>query len=304
MTQEGKYSQQRSVPRFVLYGEKLDDWRGWFVNIEHLGDRCSDRGWKIEPHAHPGFGQLMFLRSGRGTVLVEDEQWTFASPCVIVLPKHTVHGFHYDTDCDGWVLTIEASYLSQVVSKLPEFSWLWSEARLMSFDRNDELWEGVQAQLRSLDQEVERRRIGHVLAAEMMLTSLFLSLVRSQTESAVDTVAATEAKYIDQFNDLVERYFRQGWKVKDYADVMGISLTQLRSICIAATGKPPIKLIHDRSITEAKRLLIFSDMTVEQITSWLCMSSPSYFTRFFKKETGQAPSHFRSESRAVGTPTE
>ncbi|MEM8935725.1 MAG: AraC family ligand binding domain-containing protein, partial [Pseudomonadota bacterium] len=143
-----EHSPVTDVPRFILYGEGLDEWRGWFVNIEHLADRCSDRGWRIEPHAHPGFGQLMFLRSGRGTLQVEDQQRSFSSPCVIVLPKHTVHGFQYDTDCDGWVLTIEASYLSQILDKLPEFRRLWSEQRLIEFDRGGEIWSDVYTQLK------------------------------------------------------------------------------------------------------------------------------------------------------------
>ncbi|MEM8935612.1 MAG: helix-turn-helix domain-containing protein, partial [Pseudomonadota bacterium] len=150
----------------------------------------------------------------------------------------------------------------------------------------------------ALDREVERRDLGHILAAEMMLTSLFLSLVRSQNDSAVGAVAIGEARLIDQFNELIERYFRQGWKVKDYADVLGVSITQLRSACTDSTGKSPMKLVHDRLITEAKRQLIFSDMTMEEISFWLGMSSAAYFTRFFKKETGQPPSEFRIVSRA------
>ncbi|MEM8921246.1 MAG: helix-turn-helix domain-containing protein, partial [Pseudomonadota bacterium] len=150
------------------------------------------------------------------------------------------------------------------------------------------------SQLRNLDREIERRGVGHTLASEMILTSMFIRLVRTK-ERAVDQLASVaDNKTLDQLKELIERHFRHEWKVKDYADVLGLSVGKLRSVTMRTTGKSPIKLVHDRIITEAKRQLIFGEMTIEQIASWLGMSSPAYFTRFFKKETGQSPSHFRT----------
>jgi AraC family transcriptional activator of pobA len=50
-------------------------------------------------------------------------------------------------------------------------------------------------------------------------------------------------------------------------------------------------------ITEAKRNLIFGDMTMEQIAYWLGFTDAAYFTRFFRKEVGQTPSQFRIAAR-------
>jgi AraC family transcriptional activator of pobA len=78
--------------------------------------------------------------------------------------------------------------------------------------------------------------------------------------------------------------------------MMGVSLVQLRAACAAATGQSPTKMIHARVITEAKRNLIFGDMTMEQIAYSLGFSDAAYFTRFFRKEVGQ-PSQFRLAAR-------
>ena len=50
-------------------------------------------------------------------------------------------------------------------------------------------------------------------------------------------------------------------------------------------------------ITEAKRSLIFGDMSIEQIAYWLGFLDTAYFTRFFRKEVGQSPSQFRLAAR-------
>ncbi len=286
------------VPQFLLYGELPQSQETWFVNIEHLADRCRDRGWKIEPHAHPGFGQVMFVRSGRGLVTLEDRNVPFDSPFVLLLPTHCIHGFNYEVDTDGWVLTIEATYLRQINSRLSEFSQLWAQPCTIALDRDSDKASEFHRTLRRLEQEVESKAVGHVVAAEALLTSLFLMLVRCSSTDSSDAAGATrnEMRLVDHFRELIDRHYRQGWQVQDYASVLGVSLAQLRAACVAATGQHPIKLVHACIVTEAKRNLIFGEMSVEQVAYWLGFSDPAYFTRFFKKETGKTPSQFRKHS--------
>lgn len=51
--------------------------------------------------------------------------------------------------------------------------------------------------------------------------------------------------------------------------------------------------INKQKITEAKRLLLFSDLTLSQIADFLSFSSQSYFQSVFKKMTGITPSEYR-----------
>ncbi len=286
------------VPQFLLYGERPEAHEPWFVNIEHLADRCRDRGWRIEPHAHPRFGQVMFARSGRGVITLEDRSVPFESPFVLLLPPHCVHGFNYEVDTDGWVLTIEATYLRQINGRLSEFSQLWSQPRTVPLDRDSDEATEFHRTLRRLEREVESKAVGHVVAAEVLLTSLFLMLVRCSGSDNPDHAGVTrnEMRLVDQFRELIDRHYRQDWQVQDYASVLGVSLAQLRAACVIATGQHPIKLVHACIITEAKRNLIFGEMSIEQIAYWLGFSDPAYFTRFFKKETGKTPSQFRKSS--------
>lgn len=284
------------IPQFLLYGEQPEAHRPWFVNIEHLADRCRDRGWQIEPHAHPGFGQVMFARSGRGVVALEGRSVPFESPFVLLLPPHYVHGFDYQVDTDGWVLTIEIAYLRQINSRLPEFSQLWSQPRTISLDRDSDEATEFHRTLKRLEREVESKAVGHVLAAEVLLTSLFLMLVRCSGFVNAETGATrNERRLVERFQNLIDRHYRQGWQVQDYASVMGVSIVQLRAACVAVTGQHPIKMIHSCIIVEAKRNLMFGEMSIEQLAYWLGFGDPAYFTRFFRKQVGRTPTQFRKE---------
>jgi AraC-like DNA-binding protein len=54
-------------------------------------------------------------------------------------------------------------------------------------------------------------------------------------------------------------------------------------------------LLRQRRTLEAKRLLIHTNMTVAEIANALNFVDPSYFGRFFKRETDLTPSGFRQD---------
>jgi len=118
-----------TVPKVRLYVERPQEEENWFVNIGHVTDRGR---WRTEPHAHPEYGQVIFVRSGRGVMNLEGSSVPFEGPCVLLLPTECVHGLDYEIDVDRWVVTIEVSYLTQINAKLHEFIQLWSSPRVIS----------------------------------------------------------------------------------------------------------------------------------------------------------------------------
>jgi AraC family transcriptional activator of pobA len=223
----------------------------------------------------------------------------FEGPCALLLPTESVHGLDYEMDVDRWVVTIERSYLSQVNAKLREFSRLWAHPRVIPLrhacDASDDFCDAV----RKLEREVTEKPLGHVAGTEALLTSLLLMLARGTDLEHPDSEAGSrnDVRLAERFRDLIERHYRENLPLQDYASMLAVSLVQLRSACASATGQSPAKMIHARIITEAKRHLIFGDMSMEQIAFGLGFSNAAYFTRFFRKEVGQAPSQFRISAR-------
>ena len=284
-----------TVPKVRLYVERPEEEK-WFVNIGHVTDRGR---WRTEPHAHPEYGQVIFVRSGRGVMNLEGSSVPFEGPCVLLLPTECVHGLDYEIDVDRWVVTIEVAYLTQVNARLHEFIQLWALPRVITLSPSDETATEFFDLVKKLAQELESKPVGHVVGTEALLTSLFLTMVRATRLDQVDSEGATrnEIRLADRFRELIDQHYRQNLPLRDYASMMAVSLVQLRAACAAATGQSPTKMIHARIITEAKRNLIFGEMSVEQIAFGLGFSDAAYFTRFFRKEVGEAPSQFRITAR-------
>jgi AraC family transcriptional activator of pobA len=83
---------------------------------------------------------------------------------------------------------------------------------------------------------------------------------------------------------------------KDYAEKMSIHINHLNHCVKEITGKTLSQHINNRVIQEAKALLQHSNWNISQIAYSLGFEYASYFTTFFKKQTGMTPGTLRKEN--------
>jgi AraC family transcriptional regulator, transcriptional activator of pobA len=106
---------------------------------------------------------------------------------------------------------------------------------------------------------------------------------------------------IRKFNLLVEGNFKSEHSVSFYAQQLCKSPKTLSNLFALFNQKPPSRIIQERITLEARRLLCYTDRSVKYITAELGFEEVSYFSNFFKKNTGVSPSDFRN-SPAGATP--
>lgn len=101
---------------------------------------------------------------------------------------------------------------------------------------------------------------------------------------------------VRKFNLLVEANFKSEHSVSFYADQLFKSPKTISNLFAIFNQKPPSQIIQERIIVEAKRLLCYTDKSIKHITFELGFEDVSYFSNFFKKNTGLPPSDFRNSS--------
>lgn len=282
---------QGAVPRYILYGDPGER-PDWFVNVEPLDRRCRERGWVIEPHTHPRMTQLAFCAAGGGTMTCEGDAFAFGAGCVMVAPPHRIHGFEYDAGVAGWVVTIQTLYLEDLLRRAPELR------RVLDFPGVFALSGGcvdeVSLVFERLEHELAGARQSGALGAEIQFMSLLLLFLRLwPAQDRHRPVLGSRADLVRRFQDLVDRDYRQQPALPAIAQTLGVSVSQLRLACKTVAGISPIEIIHDRLLVEAKRCLIYTPMSITQIAEWLGFSDAPYFSRFFARLAGVAPSAFR-----------
>ncbi|WP_194891197.1 helix-turn-helix domain-containing protein [Catenulispora pinisilvae] len=99
------------------------------------------------------------------------------------------------------------------------------------------------------------------------------------------------------FRMAVERSFAQMRDVQDYATRLGYAPRTLTRACLAATGTTAKQFIDARVALEAKRLLVYTQLSVSAIGRTLGFSEATNFGKFFAREVGMTPGAFRAAER-------
>jgi len=96
-----------------------------------------------------------------------------------------------------------------------------------------------------------------------------------------------------RFEALVDAHFLKHWSVADYACALAVTPTHLSRVSRRTTGLPASRIIEERLVREARRLLTYTNITVTQIAYELGYIDPAYFSRVFSRATGLSPRRFR-----------
>ena len=277
------------VPKYSLYGEASPR-GGWFVNVEPLETRASAESWKIEPHTHPKFTQFVFVSEGKGVMTIDGDVLSFGSSSVLVVPPFHIHSIHYEKPSRGWVVTIENGYLAELVARAPELRSVLGVGDVSKISRKASA--KVAGSVERLQAELEGIRRGRLIGAEVELLQILLTLLRETGfERTVEPLRRNDL--VDRYLNAVETRFRDQPDVAEFANDLGVSISQLRLACKARTGSSPLAILHDRILAEAKRCLTYSTLSVAETGYRLGFTDAAYFSRFFTGKIGLALSEFR-----------
>ena len=289
-----------TIPRFFLYGEAAASAGERFVHIESVERRSRPHNWTIRPHAHADLHHVFLIRSGRGEMQACGRRFAFEGPALLLVPAGEVHGFRFEAETGGHVVTFVEHLLRHYGRREPALEALFADAGCLALTAD--LIERLELDRlpREIERELDAAEPAREMAVEALLLRLLVGVVRLARLPAGPALApGPRAALVARFRALVDREFRSGWPVTRYAGALGVTPGRLRAACIEITGRPSIELLHDRLILEAKRNLTYTDMTVAEVAYDLGFDDPAYFSRFFTGRTGLTPSRYRQGERTA-----
>jgi len=99
-----------------------------------------------------------------------------------------------------------------------------------------------------------------------------------------------------QFLKLLVQHYREESTAEYYARRLCITSGYLNRAVREVTGRTVNRCISEIIISEAKYLLLRTELTVETISEQLHFSSAGSFSRFFKKEASLSPTQYRKDN--------
>lgn len=292
------------IPSYALYGESGDDPDLLLMHCESIPERSACQDWKIAPHRHDALFQIFYLCAGAAELQLEDQRLDLRPPVLLTMPPLAVHGFRFSRDVQGWVLTLPDSVLHEVLQAAPRLIPQFAQPRLVcrpgdgaSFAEIDPLFARVAAEF--ADDAPGR---ACALRATLALILVWAGRAVLSADPGEVRLSGRKLDHMRRFREAVERGFRNPRPVGDYARALGITATQLNRLCREMLGKTALEVVHDRMMLEAKRDLIYTTMTVNEIAYSLGFEDPAYFTRFFTQ--GRAAAEPLSRQPPARTPHE
>lgn len=153
----------------------------------------------------------------------------------------------------------------------------------------------------AIEAELADRREGYQQAACAHLTLLLIDLARLAVDVVGDLRRSGEPLLAEVF-DVIEKRYGQPLSLRDVAAAVGITPGHLTTVVRHRTGRTVQDWIIDRRMSEARRLLTETGLSVADVAHRVGIADPGYFSRLFHRTHGDPPRQWRERSAAADAP--
>ena len=127
-------------------------------------------------------------------------------------------------------------------------------------------------------------------------TFIYRALYEMNAQYGNSTTAllpARENTHFDRFMRLLEENYKHHHCIRFYSDKMNLTPKYLSLLIKKISGKLATEWIEEYVILEAKNLIKYSSMSIQEISYALNFGNQSFFGKYFKRHTGMSPKAYR-----------
>ncbi|CAG4990735.1 HTH-type transcriptional activator RhaS [Dyadobacter sp. CECT 9275] len=249
-----------------------------------------------EPHRHTYY-EILFIEEGQGFHEIDFHSVPIQGPGLHFLTPGQVHLLHFNTHCQGFIVAFSEefySFYNPAAPSLTKFTFFQPAKRqsvipLSETERHyfHNIMENMVTE--HLAADTDPSLIGKYLGILLQKCGMIRQLRPLQDT----TVTGSVPELVGRFQELVEKNFLQWHEVQQYAQQLSVSPDYLSKIVRKYLAISSQEYILDKLLLEAKRLLVFTQLSSKEIAYHIQMDDPSYFGRIFKKKCGLTPNEYR-----------
>ncbi len=253
-------------------------------------------GQADEPHRH-AYYTIVWVLEAEGSHVIDFSEYALKANQVYFVAPGQIHQMKTAGKPRGWVLTFHPDFLvesgidSGFMSKINLFRQ-YSDRPPIELSDDQRLHKIMDLIRDCFDEETDYK--DEALGATLQL--FLIECIRQARNREPIEDEAGSCVLVD-FKTAVENHFSESHKVSEYAEKLFITPKHLNEVVKHSIGVTAKDYIIDRILTEGKRLLLHTQMTVKQIAMELGFSEPLHFNSFFKKRMNQTPLEFRRSKK-------
>ncbi len=252
------------------------------------------------PHRHHDFYEILFLTKGSGLHVIDFKAHDIRPNSLFFLSPGQVHNLDLSKDVEGYIFLFRSEFYQLNKSnknkllEFPFFHGLETQASPLYLDSDTDA-ERIKKIFVSGCDEIMANQPDESEMVSVLLDLLLLECRRLYPQNLPSSTIPKGTLLVKRFKQLIDEHYLENLSVRDYAEKLSITPSHLTETVRELTGKTSNELIKQKVILEAKRLLVYSEMTVTEIAHQLNFKDQSYFTRLFRQTTKLTPLQFREK---------
>lgn len=243
------------------------------------------------------FYHILLITSGTGYHTIDFTNYKYKKRSLITIRQGQLQKFFRSPNAQGILLLFTEDFLVSHFSKLEvsKSIQLFNELLTMPLiDLSSEDYDDLMKLVERIEEEYYKNydefSVGIIRSA---LHMFIIKLYRIKTKKSH---IFTNRKYVPEFmhfQKLIEEHCFETKKVSDYAQRMNCSTKTLNNITKGILGKSAKIVIDELVMTQIKRLLLNTSLTIKEIAYTAGFEDPTNLYKYFKKYAQTSPEAFR-----------
>lgn len=240
--------------------------------------------------------RILFLKKGSMRNLLNFEEYEIQERTLTIFPPNfNIEDTNISTDFSAEIIALKETFFeSEDMIKL--FSTIWSNPYILQL--NEEEFRMVEKYF-SLTRDLLNTTFSTSikLSLQHLLNSFILNIKTFSGRSIEkDIQSPYKISMFQRFISLVKEHYKQERTIGFYANQLSITPHYLSALIKQTSGETVMQWINKMVILKSKELLREGNLLVYEISNELNFPNPSFFSRFFKKQTGITPFQYQKQN--------
>ena len=261
--------------------------------LESITKSKYDSDWHSTLHTHP-FTELFYVVDGKGEFNIQGQRFPVKPNDFVIINPQVEHTelSSPDEPLEYIVLGINGlsfSNLTPVSEGGHPFSF---------FNLRDEQ-KDILRYLNAMVQEATSQSMSYELVCHNLLEILLIKILRHQhfdLEVGKQSKATKDISFIKHY---LETYYHESIQLEDLASMTHLSRFYISHSFKKEIGMSPMEYLIDIRIKESKILLRTTNYSISQVADIVGFTTPTYFSKQFRKSTGIPPTDYREQYQGV-----
>lgn len=250
------------------------------------------------PTSIDGFTAIIMM-AGEATVSIDMQNYNVRPNMIVFFnPDSIIRTIKCSSNAAAYLLAFSKSFVNEIQidlsTSLPVYMRFGKapvlEVRQEDVDEIRQLFQLIKTMLRS-----DKERYRHEIIRTLFTTAFYIIIITeiNQREQPSQMKQGRCEVLFDEFMSLLQQHSKRERNVSFYAKQLNITPKYLSSVVKEVSGKTAARWIDESVILEAKALLKYSGMSIQEIAYHLNFSTQSFFGKYFKQHTGTSPSRYK-----------